>query len=418
MRWATVLFWLVVALGGLDARPNVPRSDDAAIAHALNRLTFGPRPEDAAAVRKLGLERWIEAQLTPGATARPTAPPPPLAQRPAPGEVRQIILEAGRAKLHRALTSERQLEEVLVDFWFNHFNVFARKGPTALFLRAYEEQAIRPHVLGRFRDLLGATAESPAMLIYLDNWQSNRRRGINENYARELLELHTLGVDGGYTQQDIVDVARAFTGWTVARQGSPGFRFAPSLHDRDAKTILGHALKAGGGVDDGKRVLDVVAQHPSTARHVSFKLVQRFVSDVPPPHLVERAAQTFQRTNGNLRDVVRVIVTSPEFFDPAVRLGKVKTPFEFVVSALRATDAEIQNPTALLRTLADMGMPPYLCQPPTGYADTADAWVSSGALVQRINFAVALSGGEVRGVRVGTARTDALALGSASFQRQ
>ena len=418
MRTAAVLLWAMLTAHGLDAGSGLQR-DEAAVRHALNRLAFGARPGDVENIRQSGLEQWIDRQLLPSPPQSRSAPPPSLAQRPAPGEIRQLILDLAGAKLNRALTSERQLEEVLVDFWFNHFNVFARKGPTVLFVRDYEEHAIRPHVFGNFRELLGATAKSPAMLIYLDNWQSNRRRGLNENYARELLELHTLGVDGGYTQQDIVNVARAFTGWTVARQGTPGFRFVPNLHDRDAKSVLGHTLKPGGGIDDGERVLDIVARHPATARHIAFKLAQRFVSDTPPAGLVERAAQTFQRTNGNLRDVVRVIVTSPEFFDPAIRLSKVKTPFEFVVSALRASGAEVQNPGALLRTLADMGMPPYLCQPPTGYDDTASTWVSSGALVQRINFAVALSRGDVRGVRVARNQSPvALTLGSAEFQRQ
>jgi uncharacterized protein (DUF1800 family) len=331
--------------------------------------------------------------------------------------LRKQITAAAEAKLLRALTSDRQLEEVLVDFWFNHFNVFARKGPAALFLRDYEDRAIRPHVLGKFRDLLGATAKSPAMLIYLDNWQSNQRRGLNENYARELLELHTLGVDAGYTQDDIINVARAFTGWTVAREGAPGFRFAPRLHDDDPKRVLGVTFRAGGGKNDGERVLDLVARHPATARHIAFKLSQRFVSDVPPAVLVERATQTFTRSNGDLRAVVRLIITSPEFFAAGVRKQKIKTPFEFVVSALRASAAEVRNASAVLRALADMGMPLYLCQPPTGYDDTADAWVSSGALVNRINFAVALSKGQVAGVRL-TQPEGALAFGSAEFQRQ
>jgi uncharacterized protein (DUF1800 family) len=271
------------------------------------------------------------------------------------------------------------------------------------------------------------------MLFYLDNAQSvapnarmmgrtgQRPRGLNENYARELLELHTLGVDGGYTQQDIVNVARALTGWTVGRPDAAGFRFASNLHDRDAKMVLGHAIGAGGNASDGERVLDILARHPSTSRHISFKLAQRFVSDAPPAALVERAARTFQSTDGDLREVVRTIITSPEFFDRSVRLAKVKTPFEFVASALRAANADIGNARAIVRSLADMGMPLYLCQPPTGYADTSEAWVSSGALVTRINFAVALSRGELRGVQVAEhtgPKADALQFGSAEFQKQ
>jgi len=339
---------------------------------------------------------------------------------------------------------ERQLEEVLVDFWFNHFNVFARKGQTEIYIGEYEREAIRPHVFGSFRELLGATAKSPAMLVYLDNWMSadpnatsrmanprrpnagaNRRGqarvgdqrppnpslparrsrgGLNENYARELLELHTLGVDGGYTQKDVVEVARAFTGWTVGRPMDPGFRFAAQTHDRGEKKMLGHTIAAGGGIEDGEKVLDILAAHPATARHISFKLAQRFVSDAPPDDLVDRAAQTFTKTKGNLREVVRTIVTSPEFFEPAAYRSKVKTPFEFVVSALRATSADVRQATATVRALAGLGMPLYLCQPPTGYDEAAAAWVSSGALVNRMNFALALSGGQMRGVLVsGTA---------------
>jgi uncharacterized protein (DUF1800 family) len=355
---------------------------------------------------------------------------------PAMLQERRIFNELAEAKLLRAVYSERQLEEVLVDFWFNHFNVFARKGQTGIYLGEYEREAIRPHVLGRFRDMLGATARNPAMLFYLDNWQSvaphpgiarrldqvpnNRpRRGLNENYARELLELHTLGVDGGYTQDDIVHVARALTGWTIGRPGAGGFRFALSLHDREAKTVLGQTIPAGGGIEDGERVLDILARHPSTARNIAFKLAQRFVSDTPPPSLVDRAARVFQSADGDLREVVRTIVTSTEFFDPAVRLAKVKTPFEFVVSALRATSADVRTSQAINRALQEMGMPLYMCQPPTGYDDTAATWVSSGALVTRINFAVALTRGQLRGIQLPeTVHADALTLGTADFQKQ
>ena len=417
MRTASALILAIALIAHTHATAAFPQ-DEAAIVHALSRLTFGARPGDVATVQSRGLARWIDDQLTPRGQRDPATVPPPLARRPEPGELRRVIADAADAKLQRALHSDRQLEEVLVDFWFNHFNVFARKGPTALFVRDHEERAVRPHVFGRFRDLLGATAKSPAMLIYLDNWQSNDRRGLNENYARELLELHTLGVDGGYTQEDIINVARAFTGWTVARDGAPGFRFAARLHNRDAKRVLGVDLRAGGGIDDGERVLDIVARHPSTARHIAFKLTQRFVSDAPPPSLVDRAARTFTSTRGDLREVVRVIITSPEFFDPAVRQQKIKTPLEFVVSALRASGADVRSTAAVVRALAEMGMPLYLCQPPTGYDDSGDAWVSSGALVSRINFAVALANGQVPGVRVTSATGERAEFGSAAFQRQ
>jgi uncharacterized protein (DUF1800 family) len=342
------------------------------------------------------------------------------------------------------------LNEVLVDFWFNHFNVFAGKGLTRNYLTEYERDAIRPHVLGKFRDLLEATAKSPAMLFYLDNWQSaapegartaapnnrnrtrpanprrpfgrpgqtatfprqrtvadvpateqNRKpRGLNENYARELMELHTLGVDGGYTQKDVQEVARAFTGWTIAnpRQGG-GFVFDPRMHDDGEKIVLGHRIKAGGGERDGEEVLDILASHPSTAHFIATKLARRFVADEPPQSLVDRAAERFRETKGDLREVVRAIVTSKEFFAPEVYRAKVKTPFEFVASAVRATEADSINAMPLVQTLRELGMPPYQCQPPTGYADKAEAWVNTGALLNRMNFAVALTEGRVRGVR-------------------
>jgi uncharacterized protein (DUF1800 family) len=470
---------LAVALAG--AAPAVP-NDEAAVTHALNRLAFGPRPGDVAQIRAMGLSRWIDRQLEPAslddaeletrlarletlswdsttigrtffearqqrqaqqraASADPAMAPGSQVPSGTPMNAalirqRRIFTELADAKLLRALYSERQLEAVLVDFWFNHFNVFARKGQTGIYVGEYERDAIRPHVLGRFRDLLGATAAHPAMLFYLDNWQSvapnprltqranaapnaRARRGLNENYARELLELHTVGVDGGYTQEDIVHVARAFTGWTIGRPGEGGFRFAPTLHDRDAKTVLGHKLAAGGGIDDGERVLDILSRHPSTARNIAFKLAQRFVHDTPPPSLVDRAAKTFLRSDGNLKEVVRTIVTSPEFFDSDVRLAKVKTPFEFVASALRASGAEVRTGQAINRALSEMGMPLYMCQPPTGYDEVAAAWISSGALVTRINFAVALTGGQLRGIQLPAGvKTTALALGAADFQKQ
>jgi uncharacterized protein (DUF1800 family) len=358
---------------------------------------------------------------------------------------RLVLVELSQQKILRAAYSDRQLEEVMVDFWFNHFNVFAGKGQTRVYLTEYERDAIRPHVLGRFRDLLQNTAESPAMLFYLDNWQSaapldatamrnrvppgrrpavrrpgnanrpatladnppalqNRRpRGLNENYARELMELHTLGVDGGYTQKDVQEVARALTGWTIAnpRQGG-GFQFEPRLHDDGEKVVLGHRIKAGGGKADGDQVLDILASHPSTARFISTKLARRFVADDPPAAVVDRAAQRFRETRGDIREVVRTIITSPEFFAADAYRAKIKTPFEFVVSAIRATGADAANALPVVQSLRDLGMPLYMCQPPTGYSDKAEAWVNTGALLNRMNFAVALASGRMRGVRSGT----------------
>lgn len=432
---------------------------------------------------------------------------------------RLVMDELAEQKLLRAVYSDRQLEAVLTDFWFNHFNVFAGKGPTQVYLTEYERDVIRPHVLGKFRDLLGATAHSPAMLFYLDNWQSvdpdaaerlradqERRReiqarrraaiaanggqprwpdarrpaaragtpdgsrtdggaqvsgapagsagqsaqatparvpgsasasasastsaspsasasasgsaagqpaaqatpakpkprpaGLNENYGRELLELHTLGVDGGYTQQDVIDVARCFTGWTIRqpREGG-GFMFDERKHAQGPKRVLGHRIDRG-GEQDGEAVLDLLATHPATATFIATKLVRRFVSDTPPKALVERVAATFRKTDGDLRAVMRSLLTSPEFLSADARRAKVKTPFEFVASALRTTGAQLQDADAVVRTVASMGMPLYMSQPPTGYADRADAWVNTGALLTRMNFALALVGNKVRGVQM------------------
>jgi uncharacterized protein (DUF1800 family) len=330
----------------------------------------------------------------------------------------EVFDELTAQKVYRAAFSERQLQEVLTDFWFNHFNVDASKIEDRPVVAEYERDAIRPHVLGRFRDLLEATSKSPAMLFYLDNWLSRAApavkkgtpprpaagTGLNENYARELMELHTLGVNGGYTQRDVVEVARAFTGWTLRdpHDGS-GFTFNERVHDHGAKHVLGHTLKAGRGIEDGEDVLDLLARHRSTARFIATKLVRRFVSDTPPPALVDRAAQAFTRTDGDLREVMRVILTSPEFNAPAVYRAKVKSPFEFVVSAIRASGVTIRNARPIVAAIAGMGEPLYQCQPPTGYGDRADVWVNSGALVSRLNFAQALAANGLNGGTTGLA---------------
>jgi uncharacterized protein (DUF1800 family) len=313
----------------------------------------------------------------------------------------QRAFEALQAeKLLRAVYSERQLEEVLVDFWFNHFNVDARKIEERPVTAAYEREVIRPHVLGRFRDLLGATAKSPAMLFYLDNWMSaapaaaktGPPRGLNENYGRELLELHTLGVDGGYTQRDVVEVARCFTGWTMNDpHDGLGFAFKPAMHDRGEKRVLGHRIRPGRGVEDGELVLDIIARHPSTARFIASKLVRRFVADVPPPRLVDRAARTFRGTDGDLREVMRTILTSPELRDRGAWRAKVKSPFEYVVSVLRSTGADVRDPRPFVNTIAALGEPLYQSQPPTGYPDSGRAWINTGTLVARLNFANAVA---------------------------
>ena len=378
----------------------------------------------------MGLARYIEQQLHPDqiddaglegrirAVTSRHASAAALARDDVQNR-RGAIAQLSEQKLMRATYSERQLQAVLTDFWFNHFNVFAGKGADRIFVTSYERDAIRPHVLGTFRALLGATAHSPAMLFYLDNWMSTKS-GLNENYGRELMELHTLGVDGGYTQEDVIAVARAFTGWTIDRpRMGGGFRFDPRMHDRDDKHVLGQTIRAG-GERDGEQVLDILARHPSTASFISMKLARRFVSDDPPQALVERAAKTFLQSDGDIREVVRTILQSPEFLSPDARGAKIKTPFEFVASALRASSAEVTRGAGLARALQQLGMPLYLAQPPTGYADTADAWINTGGLVNRMNFAVSLVDGQVPGARIrqGTASPSALVLGSPEFQRR
>ena len=470
--------------------------DDQAVVHVLSRIGFGPRAGDVEKVRAMGIQRYIEEQLHPeriadapmgtrldglttlrlssrqiaeqyelpelqarlakkqnaaagdGADAATPKMPDPMQQK-----ANSLVVELSEQKLLRAVYSERQLQEVLTDFWFNHFNVDARKGRDRFLLTEYERDTIRPHVLGKFRDLLGATAKSPAMLFYLDNWMSadpngphvdmrpgrvvrepfggrfvappmarpqaqgknaptlrqaqgrpepgRGAKGLNENYGRELMELHTLGVDGGYTQKDVTEVARALTGWTILNPQQGGeFRFEPRQHDEGEKVVLGHHINAGGGIKDGEQVLNILASHPSTAHFISLELARRFVSDTPPAALVDRAAKRFKDTDGDLREVMRTILTSPEFLGPEAYRAKVKSPFEFIVSAMRATSADVSNAMALVRAMQQLGMPLYQCQPPTGYKDTADAWTNTGALVNRMNFALQLSNGKTPGIAV------------------
>ena len=471
-------------------------TEEQKIVHVLNRAGFGPRPGDIERVRRMGLQNYLELQLHPlriedsAAEARLSElktltmssselieqyPPRNLQksennerfrgaaqkggdeteemERPrgiALNVPARIIGELAQAKLLRAVYSERQLYELMVDFWSNHFNVFAAKGANRWLITAYDGDVIRPHAMGKFKDLLEATAKSPAMLFYLDNWMSadpnasldlfrlrelrstrnrvsprrrlgvsgdpeepkmendpaapakgKRKLGLNENYARELMELHTLGVDGGYTQQDIIEVARCLTGWTISRPRQDGeFKFAKMLHDEGEKTVLGHKIEAGGGIRDGERILEILARHPSTAKFIALKLARRFVSDEPPIALVERVADIFRKTDGDITAMLRVIFRSPEFNSPAVYRAKVKTPFELVASAVRVLGAETQGAQPLVKAVAQMGEPLYLCQPPTGYPDVAEAWVSTGALVNRLNFGLALAGNRLSGTRV------------------
>ena len=325
--------------------------------------------------------------------------------------------DLNEAKLYRAIYSNRQLEEQMADFWFNHFNVYIDKGADRILTSTYERDAIRPHVFGKFRDLLEATAQSPAMLFYLDNWQSispdsvqqrrfakqkaKQARGLNENYARELMELHTLGVDGGYTQHDIIEVARCFTGWTINQPNRGGeFVYNDRVHDKGEKTVLGVKIPAGGGREDAERVLDILARHPSTARFISTKLAKKFVADDPPPALIERMAKTFHDTDGDIRAVMSTMLDSKEFFSQGAFQAKVKTPLELIVSAVRASDAQVDFAIPLATQIAQLGEPLYRKIEPTGYSSANSEWVNSAALLARMNFALALTDNRVPGSKV------------------
>ena len=365
----------------------------------------------------------------------------------------EVVQESQQAKILRAVYSERQLQEVMTDFWFNHFNIYVQKGPDRILTASYERDAIRPNVFGKFEDLLKATAEHPAMLFYLDNWMSaspnakipdrneirrmrrerrfggfggrfgnramrrmeidemrtinqngkapKRSRGLNENYAREIMELHTLGVDGGYTQKDVQEVARCFTGWTIRNPRAGGdFYFNQFMHDDGEKIVLGKKIPSGGGIKDGYAVIHMLATHPSTAKFVSTKLARKFVSDNPPPALVTRMSQTFLKTDGDILEVLRTMFKSPEFFATENYRAKIKTPFEMTVSAVRAIGADTNGAPQFHRWLAQMGEGLFMCQPPTGYPDTAERWVNTGALLERMNFALALSENRILGARV------------------
>lgn len=440
-RAAVALIVGVAGCSTLRPRSETPvRSDQTLseterIAHVLSRLTFGARSGDAERVAAVGVGRWIDRQLQPesisdstvlvalapialwsnstGQVADLIAQPQRLAAMPM-AELRKdsaarVMLKELAAKLAsfstagdyfyagkviHAQVGERQLLEVVSDLWENHFSVYSGKMPSREALVVWDRDAVRPHAFGKFRDLLGAVAHSPAMLYYLDNYLS-ASRGLNENYARELLELHTLGVDGGYTQHDVIEVARALTGWTYNSSSSnpSAFVFRLERHDTGSKTVLGHILPAGRGVQDGEDVLDILARHPSTAHHIALKLARRLVSDEPPAALVERAAATFTRTDGDIREVVRTIVTSPEFFSRAAFRAKVKTPFELVVSARRALDAPADTTPATARLIAQLGQPTFGWQTPDGWPEAGGAWMNSGTIYKRIRFAGDLANG-------------------------
>jgi uncharacterized protein (DUF1800 family) len=333
------------------------------------------------------------------------------------GPVQVVNHDLTEAKLLRAAYSNRQLEQVLTDFWYNHFNVFLDKGSDRYMVTSYERDVIRPHVLGHFEDLLLATAESPAMLFYLDNWQSigpdqrsgvppnPRRQGLNENYGRELMELHTLGVDGGYTQKDVTEVARCFTGWTIREPlRGGGFEFNERLHDKGQKHVLGVTIPAGGGMGDGLRIIDILAHSPATAHFISKALATRFVSDNPPDALVNWMAKRFLETNGDLREVMRAMIYSPEFWNPANFRSKVKSPLEMVASAVRAVNGDIDFANTLTGLMNQLGEPLYRKLEPTGYSNRSTDWMSSASLLARMNFAISLAQSKIPGVKVDTAQ--------------
>ena len=346
----------------------------------------------------------------------------PSAKPPAPKPVKNpqlVVTELQRAALLRAVYSERQLFEVMVNFWENHFSIFANKDADRFLLTEFDRDTIRPLALGKFRDLLGATARSSAMLYYLDNWQSSVQRhypatndkpartvgGVNENYARELMELHTLGVDGGYTQKDVQEVARCFTGWTIRKPNEVGlFFFNPRTHDNGEKMVLGHKIPAGGGISDGDKVLDILASHPSTANFIATKLARHFVGDDPPQTVVNRAAATFLKTSGSIRETLRTIITSAEFFSTDAYRAKMRTPFEYVAAAMRAVGAETDADPSVFGWIARMGQPIFGRTTPDGYPDRAEQWLATGATLERLNFAVALSSNKLKGTHIDPAR--------------
>jgi uncharacterized protein (DUF1800 family) len=473
-------------------RPAAARLDhrelpaDQQVIQALNRLTFGPRPGDAQKVRAMGVDKWIDLQLNPSriddtpfeqfasrydmlnqdqnqllqqyadaqrqrrlvrrdkADSAQISRDDSMAIRQIGLARRQFMGQLQSERVARAVASNRQLEEVMTDFWLNHFNVYAAKGPPeAYYLVQYERDVIRPNALGKFRDLLESVAKSPAMLFYLDNARSMadsthprlasilgimmdgagqaarrsrdsaqaqqiqqrlqqlRNGGLNENYGRELLELHTVGVDGGYTQQDVINVARAFTGWTIKPPVTGGgFVFRPEMHDAGEKIVLGHRLPAGRGIADGEDVLDIISRSPATARFIATKLARRFVADEPPQSLIDDGAAAFLKTDGDIREVVRTIVTSNEFYSQQAFRSKVKSPFEVVVSAMRALNAQPDSTPRTAQAIAYLGEPLFGHQAPNGYPETGDAWMNTGAILNRINFGMAVAANRIPGANL------------------
>ena len=384
--------------------------------------TPNPSPSPTPAPSEMNLKNTAMPNAdSPKPTPMPTETPQIAVQNPAPKPTptpknpQMVVTELQRAKLLRAVYSERQLNEVMVDFWENHFSIYANKDADRWMMTAFDRDAIRPFAFGRFRDLLGATAHSPAMLFYLDNWQSSvlkkypatkdkparQSGGINENYARELMELHTLGVDGGYTQKDVQEVARCLTGWTIRKPNEEGiFVFNPQAHDTGEKTVLGQKIAAGGGIGDAEKVLDILAKHPSTAHFIAKKLAERFLGDNPPEAIINQAAQAFLKSDGSIRETLRSIITSPAFLSPAMYQAKVKSPFEYAAASLRITGAETDANRPLLDWISRMGQPIFGHITPEGYPETSGEWLSTGSLLERLNFSNALAQNKIKGTTV------------------
>jgi uncharacterized protein (DUF1800 family) len=492
--------------------PITQLTEDEAIMHAMNRLGYGPRPGDVERIRTMGLEKWIDQQLHPESIddsaldqrlqRYPTlnlSAKKLIEEYPQPGQVikkegitkeeyeqrmtekrrdaesqvivtgnenldkaqqqlaklqgpGRIVAELSMAKVDRAVYSNRQLQAVMEDFWFNHFNVFANKAEDKWLLTSYVRDTIRPHTMGKFEDLLLATAKSPAMLIYLDNSQSadpnavrrmdagkamrqpryrgafaggvgptpgtfpgpatsspgagaaapakKQERGLNENYGREVMELHTVGVDGGYTQQDVIQMAECLTGWTVREpRKNPEFFYDDRIHAQGKKVVMGRTFGYG-GEKDGEEALKMLANHPNTAQFISAELARHFVSDNPPPALIQRMSAEYSATQGDIRSVLRAMFYSSEFWSKETYRAKVKTPYELVASTARALDAEVTITLPTAQWIGRMGEPLFLCQPPNGYSDKAETWVNTGALLNRLNFALSFAGDKVAGATV------------------
>ena len=428
----TGLLWLL--FGNIaQAEPANPK-----VIHLLNRLSLGIAPGEIDRVQQIGVDKYIQQQLNPDSIVESPILTEKLAkletinlspvelfkrynpnrpvdlQSPIPGDkktqqqqARQVTNQAIESRLWRSIYSQRQLNEVMVDFWYNHFNVYADKGIDKLWVGAYEQQAIRPYALGKFRDLLGATARHPAMLFYLDNWQNSKpsqnkqgkTRGLNENYARELMELHTLGVDSGYNQADVISLARIFTGWGFKEPGQKApdgysFQFNTDRHDFSTKTFLNQKI-VGSGIGEGEQALDLLSRHPNTARQISFKLAQYFVSDNPPKSLVDRLSARFLATDGDIKLVLDTLFHSPEFWNAKSYGTKFKTPYQYAISSIRSTGIEVNNVKALNDFLKQLGMPIYGCPTPNGYKNTQDAWLNPDSMTRRINYATNLAKGKL-----------------------